>query len=294
MSTSLIACAIDQRESAIVRMTKSAGNTYTLDGCETLPFGLEELASAKGSRLLNKLDNHLNEWPNEELALCIAPKSYLPLPVSFPANASTERCREYCQIEAQYFLSQPQEYDCDCAAYGMSLKKAHEKKMLLFYPAAASRRVSEHFAASRRLIFSGTPQLPLLHLSRFCAGRQVILEIENNYLLLTESKEGRIQQFSCREVKNRKESEYFTIKELVENPLFRETEVQLTGTLADKAMTRLIKKESAMTLKPLSLPPSLSINNPSKFSISSAVAVKAVSTALMALYEQKRFTLFSD
>ena len=294
MSRSLIACAIDQRESAIVRMTKSAGNNYSLDGCKTFPFGLDHLASAKGSRLQNKLDNHLNEWPNEELALCVAPKNYIPLPVSFPANSSEEKCREYCRIEAQYFLRQPQEYDCDCTAYGMGQNGANEKKMLLFYPAATIRRVSEHFAASHRLIFSGTPQLPLLHLSRFCAARQVILEIESNYLLLTESKEGRIIQFSCREVKNRKESEYFTIKDLVENPLCAETELQLTGTLADKAMTKLIKKETSMTLKPLGIPPTLSISNLEKFSLSSAVAVKAVSLALMALHEQKRFTLFSD
>lgn len=294
MSRSLIACAIDARECAVVCIQKSGSNGYSLNGCKTFPFGLEELASAKGNRLLKKLDNHLNEWPDEELALCIAPPSYLPLPVSFPANTSAERCLEYSRIEAQYFLSQPRKYDCDCATYGMSQNGTHEKKMLLFYPAAASRRVSEHLAASRQLIFNGTPQLPLLHLSRFTAERQVILEIESNYLLLTESKEGRIQQFSCREVKNRKESEYFTIKELVENPLFREARVQLTGTLADKAMTKLIKKESLMTLQPLSIPPSLSISNPSKFSISSAVAVKAISLAVMALDTQKRFTLFSD
>jgi len=292
MSSSLIACAIDARECAVVYIQKSGGSGCSLGGCKTFPFGLEELASAKGSRLLNKLKNHLSEWPDEELALCIAPPNYLPLPVSFPANTSAERCREYCKIEAQYFLNQPEEYDCDCTAYGLNQNGAHEKKMLLFYPAAVSRRVSEHLASSRQLIFNGTPQLPLLHLSRLTAGRQVILEIESNYLLLTESKEGRIVQFSCREVKNRKESEQFTIKELVENPLFRDTEVQLTGTLADKAMIKLIKKESAMTLKPLSLPPSHSISNP--FPISSAVTVKAISTALMALYEQKRFTLFTD
>ncbi len=290
MSLSLIACAIDQRECAVVCMKKSGGSHYSLDGCNTLPFGLDDLASAKGNRLLKKLDSHLNLWPDEELALCLGPKNYLPLPVSFPANTSVERCREYSRIEAQYFLSQPEKYDCDCVGYGSNQKGLHEKKMLLFYPATASRRVSEHLAASRRIIFSGTPQSPLLYLSNFTTERLVILEIESNYLLLTASKEGRLEQFSCRETKNRKESEYFTIKELVENPLFRETEVQLTGTLADKAMTRLIKKETSMTLKPLSITPSLSISNPSKFSISSAVAVKAISLALMALDRQKRFS----
>ncbi len=294
MSTSLIACAIDARECAIVRMTKFAENKYTLNRCKTLPFDLDHLASVKGIRLLNKLDNHLNEWPNDELALCITPENYLPLPASFPANSSAEKCLEYCRIEAQHFLSQPQQYDCDCTAYGMNQNGAYEKKMLLFYPAESSRKVLEQLTASRRLIFSSTPQLPLLHLSSFTAERQAILEIEKNYLLLTESKEGRIRQLLCREVKNRKESEYFTIKELVENPLFRETRVQLTGTLADRAMTRLIKKETSMTLKPLSIPPSLFITNPDKCSLSSNVTIKAISLALMALDGQKRFTLFSD
>ena len=294
MSTNLIACAIDQKECAIVRMTKSGGNHYSLGTSKILPFGLHDLASAKGKRLLKKLDSHLNEWPDEELALCVGPTNYLPLPVSFPANTSAEKYREYCRIEAQYFLSQPEAYDCDCADYGMNQNGLHEKKILLFYPAAASRSVAEHLAATRRIVFNGTAQLPLLHLSKFTAGKQVILEIESNYLLLTESGEGRIGQFSCRETKNRKESEYFTIKTLVENPICRENRVQLTGTLVDKAMTKLIKKESSMTLQPLSIPPSLSISNPSKFSISSAVTVKAVSTALMALDTQKRFTLFAD
>jgi hypothetical protein len=294
MSTSLIACAIDTKECAIVRLKSSSGNGYSLSACKTLPFGLDDLAAGKEKRLLKKLDSHLDGWPDEELALCISPNHYLPLPVSFPAYASEEQCREYCRIEAQYFLSQPEEYHCDCAGYGMNQNGPHEKKMLLFYPAEPGRRTIEHFAATHRIIFSGTPQHPLLHLSKFTGEAQVILELEKNYLLLRVSREGRIQQFSCREVKNRAEIEYFTIKALVENPLCRETEVQLTGSLADKAMMKRIQNETSITLRPLSIPSSIPISNPDKFPLSSATTVKAISTALMALGEQKRFTLFSD
>ncbi len=294
MSTSLIACAIDTKECAIVRLKSSSGNGYSLSACKTLPFGLDDLATGKEKRLLKKLDNHINGWPDEELALCISPKNYLPLPVSFPANSSVEQCREYSRIEAQYFLNQPEAYHCDCTGYGMNQNGPHEKKMLLFYPAEPGRRAVEHFTTMRRLIFSGTPQRPLLHLSKFIGEMQVILEIESNYLLLRVSKEGRIEQFSCREVKNRTEIEYFTIKALIENPICREAEVQLTGSLADKAMMKLIQKETSIVLRPLSIPPSIPISNPEKFSLSSAVAVKAISTALMAMAEQKRFTLFSD
>jgi hypothetical protein len=294
MSKSLIACAIDNNECAVVRLKNSGDNGYSISGCKTLPFGLGDLASGRGKRMLKHLDNHLKEWPEEELAICIGPKSYLPLPAFFPANTSSEKYQEYCKIEARYFLSQPDEYHCDCTGYGYGKSGLHEKKMLFFYPAEPGRIASEHFSSTRQVVFSGTPQLPLLHLSKFTGEAQVILELEQNYILLTIARDGQIEQCSCREVKNKKELQSVTIKELADNPVCRETEVQVTGTLSNKSMTRLIQRETSLTLKPLSIPPSIPINNPGKFSISSAAMIKAISTALMALDEQKESTLFSD
>ncbi len=287
MSKSLIACAIDNKECAVVRLKTSGDNGYSLNECKTFSLGLDDLSSGRGQRLLNKLDNHLKEWPDEELALCIGPKSYHPLPASFPSNASNEKCREYCQIEARYFLRQPEKYDCDWSSYGDVKSGSHETKMLFFYPGEPGRRASEHLAANHRMVFNGTPQLPLLHLSKFTQEAQVILELEENYLLLMISRDGRIEKISCREVTNRKELQTVAIGELIDNPVFRETEVQVTGTMANKSMIRLIQKETSLTVKPLSIPPSIPINNPGKFSITSAVTVKAISTALMALDEQK-------
>jgi hypothetical protein len=292
MSKSVIACAIDNKECAVVRL-KTSGNGYSLNRCKTLPFGLGDLASGRGRGALNKLDNHLKEWPEEELALCIGPKSYHPLPALFPANASNEKCREYCRIEARYFLSQPDEYDCDWSSYGDLKSGAHEKKMLFFYPGAASRRVSEHLSATHRMVFNGTPQLPLLHLSKFTREAQVILELEENYLLLMISRDGRIEKISCREVTTRKALQSLTIEALTDNPICREAEVQVTGTMANKSMIRVIQKKSSLTVKPLSIPPSISINNPKKFSLSSPTVVKAISLAMMALDEQKEiYALF--
>ena len=293
MSKSLIAFAIDTKECAVVRLKTLGDKGYSLCGYKTLPFGFGDLASGRGKQLLKKLDNHLKEWPEEELALCIRPNSYYPLPACFPANASSEQYREFCKIEARYFLSQPDTYDCDWTNYGNDKSWPHENKILFFYNAEPGRRAAEHFSANHRVVFSGTPQLPLLHLSKFTKEAQVILELENNYLLLTVSRDGRIEKVSCREAKNRKELQHFTIQELADNPICRETEIQLTGTLASKSMIRLIQKESSLTVKPLSLPPSIPVNNPERFSITSAAAVKAISTALMALDKQKESTLFS-
>jgi hypothetical protein len=283
MSTSLIACAIDTKECAVVRLKTSGRNEYSLSACKTLPFGLGDIASRKGKKVLNKLESHLNEWPDEELALCFGPQSYLPLPASFPANANSEECEKYCRIEAGYFLNQPEKYHCDYTGYGGYHNGAHENKILLFYPAEPCRTASEYLSTKHRIVFRGTPQRPLLHLSKFSGDPQVILELEHDYILLTVSKDGRMEKIFCREVRNREEIEYFTIRALVDNPVCRETDVQVTGAMTDKTITTLIRRETSISLKPLSIPASIAINNPQKLPVSSAAAVKAISTALMAL-----------
>ena len=128
MSKSLIACAIDTNECAVVRLKTSGDNAYSLGGYKTLPFGFGDLASGRGTRMLKKLDSYIKEWPDEELALCIVPENYLLLPAVFPAHASSKKYQEYCKIEARYFLSQPDDYDCDCASYGDGKNRLHEKK----------------------------------------------------------------------------------------------------------------------------------------------------------------------
>jgi len=103
---------------------------------------------------------------------------------------------------------------------------------------------------------------------------------------LTISRNGEIEKLSFHHVKTQEEAEYFTMKELMENPICRTTAVQVTGTRADKAMMVLIAGVTSISLKPLSIPPSLSITNPQQFPASSPVVVKAISAALMALESQ--------
>jgi len=287
MSKSQIACSISTTECTVVRL-KTSGSGYSLSECQILPLGLGDLISGKRKRLLNKLKSCLKVWYNEDLALSIEPGTYLPLPAYFPAKASPEDCKEYSKIEAGYFLTQPEKYSCDISGYfDTNSSRTYKKHLLLFYPDEHCRKVSEHFATNHRIVFIGSPQLPLFHLSKLTGEPQVILELENNYVLLTISRNGHIQQFSFHQVMNKEEMEYFTIKELVDNPVCRETGVQVTGTMADKIMTGLIGKETSIVLKALSIPPSISISNPQQFTLSSASAVKAISTALMALSSKK-------
>ncbi len=288
MSKSQLACSISTTECSVVRLKTSGSNGYILSECKTLPLGLGDLAAGKGKRILKKVERHLKEWGQENLAFCVEPGTYLHMPAYFPVDASPDECKEYCRIEAGYFLVQPEQYRCDHTGYSDSVSNgSHKKHLLLFYPDEHCKRVSEHFAGYHQIVFNGSPQLPLFHLSKLAGEPQVILELEKNYVLLTISRDGQIEKFSFHHVKNKEEREYFTIKELVENPVCRETYVQLTGTMADRIITRLIGKETSIALKPLTIPPSIAISNPQRFPVSSASAVKAISAALMALCEQK-------
>lgn len=288
MSKSQTACTIEATESTVVRLKSTGGGGYCLSGCKTLPFGLGDLASGKGRRMLNKIGRFLSEWPQEELALSVGPERYLPLPAYFPPGANREEQEECCRIEAGYFLTSPDSYRCDMADYGSgNCAGMQSQRLLLFYLAAPFKTALEHFSASHTVSFSGTPQLPLFHLSRLTEEPQVILELEQSYVLLTRSRGGHLEEFACHQVKSREEREYFTIKELMGNPVYRESSVQVTGSKADKAMTAIISRETSLKLMPLSLPRSIAISNPQKFPIASSSAVKAISTALMAIARQR-------
>jgi hypothetical protein len=284
MSRSLVACAIDHAESAVIRLKTSGRGGYTLCGFKTQPHGLNDVVSGKEKRLLGKLKGYCSAWKEEDLVLCIGEETFLPLPASFPVGANQEECQQYCRIEAEYFLDRPDEYCCDIATYASG--QAHNNKLLLFYPAEPCQRIVEHFSNEHRILFTGTAQLPLIYLSKFIEGPQVILELGNSSVLLTISRNGEIEKLSFHHVKTQEEAEYFTMKELMENPICRTTTVQVTGAKADKAMMALIGKVTSLPLKPLSIPPSLSISNPQQFPASSPAVVKAISAAVMALEQQ--------
>ena len=284
MNKSIVACAIDTTESAVVQLKKSSGTGHILDACKIIPFGIEDFFSDKGNHRKKKLDTFIKGCRQEELALCYTPPMYLPLQATFPVAATREECNDYCRIEAGYFLNQPEQYECDSMEYGSrSDNDATDPRLLLFYPAEPCRALSEYFSAHYRVLFHGTRQSTLLHLSKCSGMPQVILEFENNYVLCAVARNGRMEHFSCHQTNNTKESEYFALSAIINNPVCRETEVQVTGSKADKAMIAFIKKETGLALKPIHSPHSLFIGNPHQYNLASPATVKAISTALMAL-----------
>ncbi|NTV61293.1 MAG: hypothetical protein HGA77_08305 [Chlorobiaceae bacterium] len=291
MGTSRTACSIDLHESAIVRLQASGDREYTLTGCGILPFGLGDISAGKGKRLLKKLAGQLKKFRNENIALCVSPETYLPLPACFAMESTVDEFRISCMMEADNFLDSPENYHCDAVGSTEDADSGiHEKKLLLFYPSEPAKTLAHHLSRERSILFSCSPQLSLLHLSEHTDTPRVILELENSYILLAVARNGRFEKFVCRQVKGREEAVYFTIRELSGNQLANETGVQVTGTLADKAMTELIEQETQVKTRPLGLPSSLKLFNPERFAISSPAAIKAIGTALMALTGNGRLT----
>ncbi len=284
MGTSRTACSIDMNESAIVRLHESDSGECTLTGCAVLPFGLDDLSAGKGKRLLKKLASHLRKLRSEHLAFCISAEIYLSLPTSFAPGSTSEEIRSACMLESEYFLSDPSAFHCDVAGTDEDGDEGiHEKRLMLFYPGEPARTLISHFSTEQSIRFCCSPQLSLLHLSERAKSPLAVLEIENRYILLAVANNGRFEKFSCRQVKSRDEAMYFTIRELSANPRFRETGIQVSGSLADKAMHTLIEKETQVKTRPLGIPPSLRLSNPDRFPIASPAAIRAISTALMAL-----------
>ncbi len=286
VSRSVIACTINHEESAVVRL-KVSGNRYTLCGCKTLFHGLKSFASGKEKSLFGKLKSCCNPWMDEELALCVSAEPLLPLPVSFPPDTTPEEEREYCGIEAGYFVNRPEEYSYDIVRYASGHATEHNR-LLLFYPAEPCKSIAKYFLEEHKMLFAGTALLPLIHLSKFTDEPQVILELENSSVLLAISNHGTIEKLAFHQIKNQEEAEYFTMKELMENPICRETSVQVTGARADKAILSLIGAQTAYYPKPLGIPPSLAISNPQRLNIASQAVVQAISAAVMVLDKQQQ------
>jgi len=284
-SKSTIACIIDHNASAAVRLKTSGNSGYTLSACKTWRYGTHQVTSGKASGLCEKMSRWCSTWREEELVLCVGTETLLPLPVTFPVDATPDDIREYCRIEAEHFINQSKNFRCDHAPYVSNSAIEHNSNttLLLFYPAQPRNQITRHFAANHRLLFSGTTHRALIYSSTLMEKPLVLLELGEQSVTFMVARNGALELLSSHQVTTRDEAEYFTIKELMEHPICRQTTVSVTGSRADKAMLALIAGDKAFCLKPLSLPPALSISNPEQFSLASPVVVKAISAALMGM-----------
>ncbi|NTV93348.1 MAG: hypothetical protein HGA72_08835 [Chlorobiaceae bacterium] len=286
MSKSQLACAIGTTQSTIARIKISENGTIDISTCNTIQAGVHDLLGGRNHRGVKKLLALTKKWRNDPIAITLSQTEYRALPAYFPPHAEAEVARERCAIEAEHFLLQPEQYRWEHMSYGKkSTDCSAEKKLILFYPSEPSRIAAAYFSKQCRVIFSGSPMLPFVHLSRYQQDPLIILELENNSVMLCIAEKGRMIYFSYRKVKNQSEKEYFSLQSLKEASLLHDAVVQIAGTGADMATTALIEKETTCRPRPLSLPEALSetvigIDSTKEMPAS---AIQAISTALMAL-----------
>ena len=289
MSKSLLACVIDRTESAFVRIkTPGIGGACVITASETVPYGGEYLEGKHRQRAMKKLVSLTEKHRGENLALCYCPEAYLPLKAYFPCGASGTARTDYCRIEASHFLHRPDEYLHDhvpCA--DSSEADGLEKNLILFYRAEPLVTLSAGFAQNHQLHFCGSPLLPMVFRSRF---EEVAadLDLDNARITLTVARNGRAEYFNCRSVKNRKEAEYFAIHELRSSKACTGCAVRVGGFLADRAMTRLLERETSCRIVPPGIPEEIGFTG-KKLSLTVA-ASKAIETALMVLGQAPCFS----
>ncbi|MBM3163294.1 MAG: hypothetical protein FJZ79_08285 [Chlorobi bacterium] len=284
MSKSLLACAIGNEESSLVRIKTSGSGGYIVTACRTLALGSKGLEGKKQSVVLKKMLSLTDEWRGDALAICCCPDSYLPLNAYFPGDAPAETCAEQCRIEAAHFLTRPGEYLHDHAAYTVSgTRDLLEKHLVLFYRAEPFKTLAEKFAERHPLHFFGSPLLPTVHRSVSTGETTVFLDLEKSHVVLIAAKNGRLEYFNCRRITERKEAEYFAIHELQGSQATRRSVITVSGKLADKAMTALLEKETSCRLATSSIPERVEVAGRERRGCRSATAAKAISTALMTL-----------
>lgn len=284
MSKSLLACAIGRTESAVVRIkTSGHDGACVITASRTVALGAGDLEGKKQQRALKKLVSLTAEYKGEDLALCYCPEAYLPLNAYFPSRASVASCTEYCRIEAIHFLNRPEEYMHDHVPYAGSCETDDlEKNLVLFYRAEPFRTLSARFAENHPLHFCGSPLLPMIHRSR-SEGMAAFLDLDTSHITLTVARNGRVEYFSCRSVRNGKEAEYFAIHELKNCNACMLCAVQTGGVLANRAMTMLLERETSCRIVPPGIPEGIEVKEKISSSCRTASASRAIETALMAL-----------
>lgn len=283
MTRSLVACAVDARESSVVRLKTSTGDGFVLSGCMTIPAGLAEISSPKGQRALKKLAAWASKWAGEPMALSVAHDTYRPLPASFRKEASDEECLRCSRMEASYFLSDPQSYGCDILPYGTEAGGELERKLLLFWPQAAQGGIERALGERHEIVHTSTPLKTAVGMTEMGGGKRVLLELGKGHVLLLVASGGSVEQFMHRPARNREESCYFALRKLSEAGLAAGTPVQLRGAFADRGMQELIRRESGCEPVAETLPPSLSVSGMPRKAISSPSAQNAIMTAIRAL-----------
>jgi hypothetical protein len=284
MSRSLIACAFDAGTATVARVKTTSHGSFTMTMCRTIDGGLDDLGGPRGAKLAGKLVAALREWRDEPLALSFSPSEILTLPAWFSADAAPDERDTLCRIEAGYFLHKADAWQWhDMALEPEALQPAGvDRRMLLFYPLEPARFIESELRKHRHVSWRGVHVEAVARLSAVTGDALAVLELEERYAALSISANGKLVYFRYWPVKDASEREYFAVTELTTAPLDG-LPVKVTGPAASGKLLERISRETNHSLEPLELHPWVSADKGAGKAKSPTAAIRAVSTAIMAL-----------
>ena len=284
MSRSLIACAFDAGTTTVARVKTTSHGAFTMTMCRAIDGGLDDLGSQRGASLSKKLLGVLKEWRDEPVALSFSPAEILTLPAWFPADAAPADRDNLCKIEADYFLDKADTWQWhDMSLEAEPLQPAGlDRRMLLFYPLAPARFIESELRKHRHVAWRGVHVEALARLSAVTKEALSLLELEERYVALSISTNGKLGYFRYWPVKDASEREYFAVTELTSAPLDG-APLKVTGPMASAKVLERISRETARSLEPLELHPWVSADKGAGKAKSPTSAIRAVSTAILAL-----------
>lgn len=286
MSRSMLACAVDTGETTVVRVKSTGPSTCKVTACRTIRYGLDALIGPKTSRAVGKMSDELSQWNDEPVAISISPRKILTLPTWFPAGAMQEERKILSRIEAGFFVNQIDEWSWHTLplASQQSHPESFEEQIILFFPAEPAQQIETELGRKRKIESIGLHFESLVSLSSGSTAPMAVLELEEQYAAFMVSKGGRAEYFRYWPVNNASEREFFAITELSSSPT---RVVKVTGLASDAGTIKRIAAGTSCRIEPLTLPPQVTFSSPIKGTPSPTGVVRAVSTALMALYSSR-------
>jgi hypothetical protein len=284
MSRSQIALAFDAATTTVARVKSTSHGSFTMTMCRTIDGGLDDLGGARGANLCKKLFSALKEWRNEPVALTFSPSEIMTLPAWFPSGSPADYRDNLCKIEAGYFLNEVDSWHWHNMALEPNPGQSAtlDRRMLLFYPVKPVRFVENELLKHYNVGWRGVHVEAVARLSAITGDTLAVLELEERYVALSISANGKIGYFRYWPVKEASEREYFAITELTSAPLDG-APVKVTGPAASTKVIERISRETSRAIEPLELHPWVSAEKGANKAKSPTATLRAVSAAILAL-----------
>lgn len=286
MSTTCHACAIDAYSTAIASIAYDTD--YAITECRTVRVGIGDFSGPNGDRAAQRIASLFRKQKIENLALSIQTPRFFPLDTASSRNISNESFDTHCRAEASFLLNKPGEYMHEHIPYTARVEEEPVRKHLLFYyPSDVLEEVCRKLRAFYPISNRSHYLKPMILSIAATCQPFILLELEHEYLTFSAGSNGELEYFNFWQLSHGSDAEYFALRELASNQKHRNYPVYITGNLAaDKSLSARISNAAGTSFHPFSLAELFAMQRNVRSSCNSPVELKALSAALVNLYEQ--------